>query len=151
MKTFNSSSEILEFAIGKEQESIDFYAGLARWVKSPAMKDVFTQFSLEETGHKKKLQRIEESRIEICPIGRVLDLKIADYSVEPTPNEKMDYQKALLLAMQREKASFRLYEDLASRAESEDLRCTFLNLAQEEARHKLRFEIEYDECILTDN
>ena len=36
-------------------------------------------------------------------------------------------------------------------APDEDLRGLLLSLAQEEAKHKLRFEIEYDDRILTEN
>jgi len=53
--------------------------------------------------------------------------------------------------MQREKASFNLYNNLAAIADDEDLRSTFLALAQEEARHKLRLETIYDEQILTED
>ena len=41
--------------------------------------------------------------------------------------------------------------DLAEMAETDEIRQLFLGLAQEEAKHKLRFEIEYDENILTEN
>lgn len=53
--------------------------------------------------------------------------------------------------MKKEKAAFRLYNDLASTVKDRALRETFLALAQEEARHKLRFEIAYDEEILREN
>jgi rubrerythrin len=53
--------------------------------------------------------------------------------------------------MKREKAAYRLYLDLAAVAEAEELTETFLWLAQEEAKHKLRFEIEYDDQVLKDN
>ena len=63
----------------------------------------------------------------------------------------MDYQQALILAMNKEKAAFRMYTDLAAAAPEEGLRNTFLALAQEEAKHKLRFEIEYDEEVMSEN
>ena len=53
--------------------------------------------------------------------------------------------------MKREKASFRLYSDLAASVDDEDLKQTFLALAHEEAKHKLRFEVEYDDVILAEN
>jgi rubrerythrin len=53
--------------------------------------------------------------------------------------------------MKKEKAAFRLYSDLAGLADDAQLRNTFLFLAQEEAKHKLRFEIEYDENVLVEN
>jgi rubrerythrin len=53
--------------------------------------------------------------------------------------------------MKEEKAAFRLYTDLAERTPDPAIRQTFLSLAQEEAKHKLRFEIEYDDYILKEN
>jgi rubrerythrin len=53
--------------------------------------------------------------------------------------------------MKREKTAFKLYSDLAAIIQDANLRKVFLSLAQEEAKHKLRFELEYDEHILTDN
>ena len=53
--------------------------------------------------------------------------------------------------MSQEKAAFKLYSTLADRAPNQDLKNLFLSLAQEEAKHKLRFEIEYDEYVLRDN
>ena len=63
----------------------------------------------------------------------------------------MDYQQALLLAMKKEKAAFKLYSALADRAPNAQLKDVFLGLAQEESKHKLRFEIEYDEYVLREN
>jgi rubrerythrin len=67
------------------------------------------------------------------------------------PNEELDYQKALILAMKREKSSYKMYLDLSNSVDDEELQQTFASLAQEEARHKLRFEIEYDDYILAEN
>jgi rubrerythrin len=53
--------------------------------------------------------------------------------------------------MKAEKAAYKLYNDLASATDDAGLRETLLSLAQEEAKHKLRFELEYDEQILKDN
>jgi len=53
--------------------------------------------------------------------------------------------------MKKEKAAFKLYTDLAAAVSSADLKNTFLSLAQEEAKHKLRFEVEYDNEIMGEN
>ena len=55
------------------------------------------------------------------------------------------------MAMKAEKAAFKLYNDLAEATDDENLRSVFLSLAQEEAKHKLRFEIEYDDRVFQDN
>jgi len=53
--------------------------------------------------------------------------------------------------MKAEKAAFKLYTDLASATDDPTLKAMLLGLAQEEAKHKLQFEIEYDEEILKQN
>ena len=40
---------------------------------------------------------------------------------------------------------------MASATDDPGLKATLLGLAQEEAKHKLRFEIEYDDEILKEN
>ena len=63
----------------------------------------------------------------------------------------MELQDALIVAMKAEKAAFKLYSDLAEAAGDANTRNLFQSLAQEEARHKLRFEIEYDNYVYKEN
>jgi len=151
MQTFKSVDEALDFAIKGEEESVTFYTGLADRMDKPEMKEVFHQFAAEEKGHKSKLEAVKKGKLLLNAEKKVADLKIGDYLVDVKPSADMDYAKALVLAMKKEKAAFRLYSDLAASAQDQGLRETFLALAQEEAKHKLRFEIEYDEQVLTEN
>ena len=143
--------EILEFAIDREQEAHDFYLDLANKAEQPGMKDLFLQFAREEAGHKKKLEGIQKGDRPIPIAGNVTDLKISDYLIDMEPSGDLTYQEALIVAMKREKAAFRLYTDFAALVADEDLKRVFLALAQEEAKHKLRFELEYDDRILREN
>jgi rubrerythrin len=115
------------------------------------MCKVFQDFAREEKGHKAKLQAIKQGKLLLPAARKVADLKIANYVVDVVPSTEMTYQQALILAMKKEKASFLLYTQLAETTNDESLRATFSVLAQEEAKHKLRFEIEYDEHVLTEN
>ncbi|MBU2547337.1 MAG: ferritin family protein [Proteobacteria bacterium] len=151
MSTFASVDEILDFAINKEQEAADFYTDLAGRVDRPWMAETFTSFARQEMGHKAKLEGVKKGQRLAPAQGKVQDLKIAEYLVDVEPAPKMDYQDALVLAMKREKAAFRLYSDLAEATDDAGLKDTFETLAQEEARHKLKIEIEYDDRILRDN
>jgi rubrerythrin len=143
--------EILDFAIEKEQEAVDFYTDLAGKVKSPAMQSVFKQFAQEERGHKAKLQGVKSGRTSLVSTGKVPQLALGDYLVAEAAGPEISYQDALILAMKREKAAYRLYSDLAAQVDDAEVRELLLGLAQEEAKHKLRFEVEYDENILTEN
>ncbi len=151
MKDFNSIEDILNFAIDLEQGAVDFYNNLAENSKNAEMKEVFSQFAREEMGHKARLTKIKEEGIFDVASEIVADLHISDYviSVEVTPN--MSYQDALVLAMEREKNAYKLYTKLSAKAPNEDLKKIFSNLAQDEAKHKLRFELEYDEFVLREN
>jgi len=150
-KEFGSADEILDFAIAREQESHDFYNGLADKMEKPWMEKVFRQFAKEELGHKSRLEGVKAGKRLLSSERKVMDLKMADYLVAGEASPDMDYQEALIVAMKKEKAAFKLYHDLAAKVEDDSIKDLFLGLAQEEAKHKLRFEIEYDEVILKDN
>ncbi len=151
MPQWNSVDEVLDFAIGQEEEAAKFYTDLAEKAAQEWMKGVFRQFAKEELGHKQKLLEVKNGKLLVPSQQKVVDLKMSDYlvAVEPTPD--MDYQQALVVAMQKEKAAFRMYSDLAESVGDENVKNIFLALAQEEAKHKLRFEVEYDQYVMTDN
>jgi len=143
--------EILNFAIEREQEAHDFYTDLAKKAERPGMEGLFSQFAREELGHKRKLEGIKKGGRSFSPAKQVVDLKIGDYLVDVAPSASVTYQDALILAMKREKAAFQLYTDLAAQTSDAEVKQIFDSLAREEANHKLRFEVEYDDVILTEN
>lgn len=150
MDTFDSFREVLDFAIDREIEANQFYTGLAEKMKRPAMREVFEAFAKEELGHKAKLEALKQGKK--VQVGKApADLRIADYVVDVEASAAMTYEDALVLAMKKEKAAFRLYMDLAAQVSNADQKTLFLALAEEEARHKLRFEIEYDTVVLREN
>ena len=150
MTEWSSVDDVLEFAIGEEQAAAEFYTRLAEQMTKPMMREVFETFAQEEVGHKKKLLAVKEGGEFEGVEGSVADLKIAEYVIDVEPSPDMDYQRALLVAMKKEKAAFKLYKDLAASAANGRVKQVFLTLAQEEAKHKLYFEVEYDD-MLTDN
>lgn len=150
MKNFASVNDALDFAIESEQGAHDFYMHLAKKMNKPEMAKVFEGFAEEELGHKATLENIKNGGEFNSAEEYVIDLKIADYVVAIDGNdENLNYQNALILAMKREKAAYRLYTRLADGATTDKLRKLFTSMAQEEAKHKLRFEIEYDDNYLT--
>jgi len=151
MSSFGSVDEALEFAMAREDESYEFYMDLSKRVKDRSIQELFEGFAKEEKGHRAKLEAVQSGKLMISSEAKVKDLKIADYTVEAQPDAEMGLQDSLLLAMKKEKAAFKLYTDLAASAQNDSLKETFLALAQEEAKHKLRFETLYDDQILTEN
>ncbi len=149
MNKWQSVEDILDYAIGEEQAAYEFYSRLAGQAQSSAMQETFESFAYEELKHKVKLEAIKFGGTLRPAEKQVVDLQIGDYLVEVPAAPEMDYRGALVLAMKKEKAAFKLYSDLAAAAD-ENVKATFLALAQEEAKHKLRFELEYD-SLLSEN
>jgi rubrerythrin len=151
MKEFDSINDILDFAIGKEQSAVDFYNDLASKLPNEVMRKVFEEFAQEEMKHKAKLIAIKEQGIFEVTTEKIMDLKIADFTAKKQPEPNMTYQDALIVAMNNEKHAFKLYSRLAEKAPTAELQSLFMMLAQEESKHKLRFELEYDEYVLREN
>ena len=147
----NTVDEILDYAIDQEQQAADFYADMAQRAEKGGMKDIFLEFSKEEERHRDKLLDVKQGEHELSAHQEVIDLKISDYLVEVEATKNITYQDALIVAMKRERAAFKLYSDLAEKVSEEELRQVFMGLAKEEAKHKLFFESEYDERVLRDN
>jgi rubrerythrin len=151
MQQWKSVDEILDFAIGQEEQAAEFYTGLAARMDRPWMSEIFKEFAREEVGHKKKLLEVKSGKRLLAAEQKVLDLKIGDYLVDVEPTDHMDYQQALVVAMKKEKKAFKMYIDLAAASDDANLKTVFMSLAQEEAKHKLRFEVEYDDYVMTEN
>ena len=109
----NTVDEILDYAIGQEQEAAAFYADLARRSEKAGMREILLDFSAEETRHKERLLRVKQGEWRLGPHREVVDLRISDYLVEVETTVNLSYQDALIIAMKREQAAFRLYSDMA--------------------------------------
>ena len=145
MGEFKSVDEILEYAIGREVAARDFYELLASRTENQHLRVMMEQLAVEERRHRQMLET------ELMKRGRVVrDTERVGESEKCNDDEflesalHMEQRVLLQMAIGRESKSFRLYVDLAQLAESEELQETFLTLAEEEARHRVLFELEYD-------
>ncbi len=153
-KTFSTIEELLDYAISRERAAHDFYMKLADTLtEKPWIADACRTFAKEELGHEERLKRMKENELDkFASIkDKVENLKVAEVMEDVKIGPDMDYAQVLTVAMKREKASYKLYSDLAAAADDNDLKRTFQALANEEAKHKLRFEVEYDEVVMSEN
>jgi rubrerythrin len=147
MQAWSSIDQVLDYAIREEEAAAEFYTQLAEQTERPAMRQALESFAQEEIRHKQRLLAIKAGGASASVGKPVADLKLADYMLDMVPSPFMSYRELLVVAMHKEKAAFKLYTDLAAGASDDQVRATFLSLAQEEARHKLHFEIEYDDTM----
>lgn len=143
MPKFRSVQDILDFAIAQEIEAHDFYMNLAEIVADEDLRKTVKGFAIDELQHRIRLEAIKAGEIGFID-GEVGSLDVAETAPSVEPNAGMSYTDLLVVAMNKEKAAFRIYTNLASVTKDPALRETLLGLAKEEAQHKLRLEIEYD-------
>ena len=141
-----SDEEILKFAILRENEAHNFYLALASRTKEPPMQKLFEDLAAEELVHKERLE------LELIKAGKTISTKKSpprpanEYIISDNPSSQLDinYKDILLLGMEKEEASFRIYVNLIPNIHDEQSREVLLALAEEEVKHKLRFETEYN-------
>ncbi len=141
---FKTLAEAMRFAIAKEESSCLFYRDLADAVADPNTKIMFEVLADAEKKHKESLElELIKQGVSIAispPIEEESSILEMDESAT-----KMNYLDALQLAMQKEKASFHLYADMMSKAGTPEMETVFFELAEEEMRHLLQFENEYNQ------
>jgi rubrerythrin len=144
MAEFTDDDEILELAVAREVDANRFYLTLAAGTQNPHIRKVFVELAAEELEHKAQLE------LEIMKSGRVVNtyktpqgLRYEQPDYTP-PDIEINYKDILLMGIQKEEASFRLYVDLAGMVTDHNSKEMLLALAQEEAKHKLRFQTLFD-------
>ncbi len=144
MEVDANQQQILELAITRELESYHFYMALSENVNSEQICSLFEGLAAEELEHKKRLE------LEVLKRGHVLPpyekLAPAEHSFfVPELNAKLDidYKDVLLLGIEKEQASFESYINLLTTTKDPEVRQMLMELAEEEVRHKVRFESEY--------
>ena len=111
----------------------------------------FLEFAAQEMQHRERLEAIKAGKLPELDQARVETLGLSEHLVDVPVEKDMDYQSALLFAMKAEQRAYDLYAGLAKATDDPNLVTLFEGLAQEELKHKLHFEREYDDVVLGDN
>ncbi|AOY58872.1 ferritin family protein [Desulfococcus multivorans] len=146
---FESINEIIDFAIQKEQEAVDFYLTASREESMSGSKEMLIEFSEEEKKHKRMLEELKvkgyAEGVEDYQFKWIKDIKRSDYMDDMVYKPGMGYRDILIVAIKREENALKLYNKLLAEAKSENAKAIFKILCQEEARHKLGLETLYDD------
>lgn len=145
---FANIDEILDFAIAREKEAAALYADLAERVERPGMRQALLDFAKEEEEHERHLEGIKAGELPALTVRQVQGLGIAEHLTETKPSANMTYAELLAVVIKAEQAAHELYASLAEATDDPNLGAVFAALASEEAKHKQRFEAEYEEVVL---
>jgi rubrerythrin len=147
MINFDSIEDILHFAIAKEIASYAFYMDMAETLDSRSAKVMFEELAEVELTHKEQLELELIKRGVVVPEPDAAEQEDVSRKVidRDWPTD-FTCKQAIKLALQKEKAAWRMYVDLIRLAENEEAIKVFMELAEQEIRHKLILESEYTRC-----
>lgn len=145
----NSIEDVIQFAIGKEQEAAAFYRQAAKQESITSNQEVLEDFAKEEDKHEQMLKDFQSNPESIAQyqFQKISDLKRADYMVEKEYEPGMTYYAVIRIAMKLEEKAYKLYSKMAEAVEKEEMTNVFLILAQEELKHKNKLETIYDDYL----
>ena len=146
---FNSVEEIINYAIEKEKEAVQFYEEISQQETFSGARKTFEGFAKEERKHQAMLEdfSVNQDKISEYKLEWITDIKRSDYLVDIEYKKGMHYTDILRLAMKREEKALKLYNDLMQKADNENVIKLFKLLAQEEAKHKGYLEGLYDDYM----
>ncbi|MCK9556609.1 MAG: ferritin family protein [Candidatus Cloacimonetes bacterium] len=149
--TIPEFNEILDFAVEREQAAVSFYRKLQQQSKFADQKEMLKELEQMEMGHIVVIESIRKKGVKAEDIQKTRNLKISEYLVKEPDEKELSYQSILIQAMKREESSFKLYSEMSLKFTDEEISTLFRRLASDEAKHKLHFEILYDEFISKGN
>ncbi|MHC4563948.1 MAG: ferritin family protein, partial [Planctomycetota bacterium] len=111
---------------------------------NPALRVIFEQLAEEELEHKARLElEMMKQGVVAKTVGRLIEVDEADYAEKLRLGPEVSVKDALVMVVEKERRSFRFYADVAGIVLNPEVHETLLELAEEEARHMVRFEREY--------
>lgn len=148
---FQNLDALIAFAIEREKEAANFYEENSESEMMSGKKQMLKEFAAEERKHQKMLEDFLATgiaeNIEGYRFEWITDIKRSDYVETMAYKPGMAYNELLMLAMKREEAALKLYNELLDKADSDGAKTLFKMLCQEEAKHKLGLETLYDDYM----
>ena len=150
-------TRILKGTVRIEEESFQLYTAAQEKAKLLSPKSFLKELAETELQHKRKLNEDINNKTLIRSLGSQRgesseNLGIVDYMKDVGKlSEDADYQEILTYAAQREKKTHDYYISLARMFQKTRVGDMFQKLAEEELKHKIRIEKEYDDTLLREN
>ena len=147
---FNNLEEALNYAISKENQTMNLYHMFQGMVRDPSAKKLLGDLAAQELGHREILEKAL-GRGDLRSLGGARDtvqIDFEDYLVETRITEDSDPQEVMRFALKNEKHAFELYQGLAGNYSGTALQAIFKRLADEELKHKQILQEQYEEHFM---
>ncbi|NLI98924.1 ferritin family protein [bacterium] len=144
---FNSIEDVLDFAREKEQDAYDFYLELAGRMLDAGMKKLFSELAKQEIRHRIVITEMRKGNVEIASHPKIKNLELEKALLTTEKSKSLAIENAMLLALERERGSHKLYSDLAQIVEDRELQNIFKNLAADELEHQTSIQGVYEKYL----
>lgn len=136
--------QVISDAIQGEIEAQKFYTQISERIKDDYLKELFSQFSIEEKKHEQILTQImKDGKIGTRYFDFEKDFHVAETFDMPVVSSEMNLKEAIGLAMKNEEAAMKKYIALAENCEDASLKKLFLDLSAMEREHKHKMETSF--------
>lgn len=136
---FANYSEIFKLLIEGEEDAIDIYNTLLGKSQNHELRKTFLQFVRDEMNHINNLKNLQEE----YPgenFSRLIEVRVNKVKDEPYDLKGLTYTEILNFAIEEEKKSTKLYQDIADQVKDSKVKQLFLENAEEEENHRLHIE-----------
>lgn len=149
MEQESQDTEIFELAISREVRAVKLYLALAEYFADSDMAQIFIDVAKEEMQHKGNLELEVMNSGHTIAIRQDWDKLSIDDSIisDLFSSPDIGYKDFLLFAIAKEEASFRFYIEMLPSVREHGSRDVLLAIAEEEVKHKYRFEMEYEKLL----
>ena len=148
MEEIRTVGQVLQTAITREMQAVQFYMDLALRAEDPARKSLFHQLAEEELKHKSRLElEMLKEGLVVKRLGQLDDVGEAEYTADLALGPDAEYRDVVSMGVRKERRAFRFYTQLAGIVGEKSTRDVLLELAEEEARHLVQFEAEYNRLV----
>ena len=148
MAQIKPDNEVLEMAISREIAARNFFLALADRLDNPELCKMLKELADEELVHRERLE------LELIKNGIVVDtakkdnnFQSSDYVISSEEIINLDLKDLLEICIQKEDASFRFYQEMLLHSLDTSTKETLLAIIEDEIKHKLRFETEYQKLL----
>ncbi len=139
-------SELWDSAIYREIAAQALYIEAQQGTDDPAAKAMLAELAAEELKHAGVLREMKEGGggLKDWNPTNLADLKLSEYFSGPDTIEGAGLQEVLIFAMKREQQSVVFYTQMMGALRLEESKTLCWRLAQEELKHKMKLELEYE-------
>jgi rubrerythrin len=144
-----SFAEIISYAKIGEDNAIAFYQNAAKKASRKEVRQFLEELVKMEQAHKKHLEELLakfEKGKKVPKLRKAVQtLGYAEYIKPAAIDADSSYKDVLEAAMAKEREAVETYENLARLVDDPEAKQVFTVLHEEEKKHLMRFETEYDD------